>query len=307
MSDPQRSENQIRKKLGAIPAIIARIAPFLMPAILFQSALFALVSPLPLFLLTLRNPSWMGMLALFSNTAFLYSMGVHAELPLATIFWAVIGVFFPLLIRKLGQVPKSFAISFLIFICIALGGLMVNSHHVGLSPEEYVRSEVSLGLDHLAAPPDSPVQKMIQEEGRPALMKQIMTEIPSGILITVLLSLWINLLFASQVLRGFLSKTFWASYRNPEWVIWPTLVFAGLFAFGDHAFYLIGLNGFKVFAVLYGFQGLSILSHLLNRYKILGLGRTVIFCVALFLVMPLVLSLGFFDLWFDFRRKFGQS
>ena len=308
MSDSQSpSENLTRNKFGAIPVLITRIAPFLMPAILFQSAIFALVSPLPLFIVSLRNHSWISLLGLFTNAAFLYSIGVRSELPLAIIFWAVIGVFFPLFIRKTGQVPKSLGLSFFIFIAIALAGLWINARQAGLSPEEYVRFEISQGIDHLAAAPESPIQKLVEEEGRPALLKQIMTELPSGIAITILLALWLNLIFASQLVRGFLTRGFWANFKNPEWLLWPTIVSAALFAFGDHAIYLIGLNSFKVLAVLYGFQGLSILSHLLNHYKILGLGRTVIFSVAIFLMMPLVLSLGFFDLWFDFRRKFGQT
>jgi hypothetical protein len=44
----------------------------------------------------------------------------------------------------------------------------------------------------------------------------------------------------------------------------------------------------------------------MTRNGIGGLGRILIFSVALFLALPLVLALGFFDLWFDFRKKFGQ-
>jgi uncharacterized protein YybS (DUF2232 family) len=161
-------------------------------------------------------------------------------------------------------------------------------------------------MDHLIHLPNSPVKKLVEDQGRDGLFRQLMTELPSGLLIALLLSLWVNLLFASQILPGFLSKSFWTRFRNPEWLIWPTLASAALFAFGEHAPYFIGLNLFKVLMVFYGLQGLSILAFLMSRHGIEGLGRILIFSVALFLALPLLLALGFFDLWFDFRKKFGQ-
>jgi hypothetical protein len=300
-------ESNQRIQLGAIPAFITRIAPFLLPALFFQSAIFAFISPLPLFILTLRNQLWLSVVALITNACLLYSMGTRTEFNVSVFLWMMIGVFFPFLIRKYGRIKKSFALSFLVFVSVMVGFLFYFSHQANLNPAEYLRTEISLGVDHMAAIPDSPIKKLIEEDGRENILKELMTELPSGILISIILAFWINLLFASQLMGGFLSKAFWSTYRNPEWLIWPTLGFAALFAFTDHAPYFVGLNGFKVLLVFYGFQGLSVLSFILNRFKVLGFGRAVLFAFSIFLAMPIVLSLGFFDLWFDFRRKFGQS
>ena len=301
----QRLKNQLKK--GAVPGLLAQAAPFILPALFFESAVLAFISPIPLFILTLRKHIGLSLCALAANAALIYSAGANRnEVILGTLFWFVIGIFFPYLIRRLGLVRESFAISFLFATSLILGGLYYFSHQIGMAPIEYAKSEISIAVDRLTAIPDSPRKKLIEEQGRDEVLRQLTTEVPSGILISMILALWLNLLFASQLIKGFLSKTFWANYRNPEWLIWPLLVSAGLFAFTDHAPYYIGLNAFKVILVFYGFQGLSILSHLLNRYKILGLGRAVVFSVAVFIAMPLVLSLGFFDLWFDFRKKFGS-
>jgi len=295
-----------KNKMGAFPLILSRIAPFLLPALFFQSAIFAFISPLPIFILTLRNHPRISFLALFTNAALLVAVGTPSEWILAVVLWFMVGVLFPLLIRKTGKIQLSFAISFILFLSLICGSWLTYTHQLGMGPVDFIRNQVSSGISELASVPNSPVKQLIEEQGKNALYKQIMTELPSGLLITLILSFWLNLLFASQLLRGFLSKTFWASYRNPEWMVWPALACAGLFAFGDHAWYYIGLNGFKVFLIFYAFQGLSILSYLLSRYKILGLGRLLIFTLAVFILMPIVISLGFFDLWFDFRRKFGQ-
>jgi len=286
---------------------ITRVAPFLLPAVLFQSGIFALVSPLPLFILSLKKKPWLSLIALTVNIALVLAAGFHSKTIGVVVFWFAVGIFFPYLIRKSGKIQLSFVLCLVYMLSMLLIGLYSLSHQVQMGIIEYVKSELSSLMDHLIALPDSPVKTLVEEQGRDALFKDLMTELPSGIVMALIFGLWINLLFASQLIKGFLSKNFWANYRVPELVIWPTLICAGLFIWSEHALYYIGLNGLKILLVFYGFQGLSVLSYVLNHYKIFGFVRALLFTTAIFLVMPLVLSLGFFDLWFDFRRKLGQT
>jgi hypothetical protein len=293
-------------ELGAIPKLIFRIAPFFLSFVLFQTPLFMVVSPLPLFILTLKNRAWVSAAGLLSNLAILSTLHDPKSLWLAGFFWLTVGILFPYLIRKTGKIQQSAALSFLFLVQVLVFALVILGRNLGQSPIEYVRSEVFQIMDQLILNPQGAVKELVLAEGRDGLYRKIMTELPSGILISLILALWVNLLFASQIVRGFLSKTFWSRYKNPEWLVWPTLASAALFAFAEKAPYLIGLNGFKLFMVLYGLQGLSILSYLLNRTGIQGFFRTAIYAIALFIASPIVVSAGFFDLWFDFRKKFGQ-
>ena len=295
------------KTPGAASRIITQVAPFLLPVLFFHSAIFALISPLPLFILTLRSPIWMSALALALNAVLLYFSATPTQVGMAFFFWLSVGVLFPYLIRKSGKVRLSLLLSYLYLDAILVLTFALLAKQASMGLVEYLRADISIGMDHLLAIPDSPVKAIVDEQGKAGLFRQFMTELPSGVLIGILVSFWINLLFASQIVRGFLSPKFWATYRNPEWLVWPTLGFGALFAFSEHAPYFIGLNVFKVILVFYAFQGLSVMSHLLNHFKIFGFGRALLFCFALLVALPLVLSLGFFDLWFDFRRKFGQS
>jgi uncharacterized protein YybS (DUF2232 family) len=278
-----------------------------LPALFFKSGWFAFISPLPLFILTLRNRPWVSVLALITNLALLSLDGISGEMFVAGGLWVGIGILFPLCIRKLGKIHQSFGISFLFLVALLLASVWMNARHAQLGMVDYVRSEITMAMDHLINLPDSPVKQLVEEEGRDALYRKLMTELPSGILVSLVFCLWINLLFASQLVKGFLSRSFWANYRNPEWLIFPTLLCGALFAFAEQAAYSIGLNGLKLLMTFYAFQGLSVISHALNRYKILGIGRGIAFAVAVFIVPPLVLALGFFDLWFDFRKKVGHS
>jgi|GEM_PF-2447546 len=293
-------------EFGAIPKFIFRVAPFFLSFLLFQTPLFMVVSPVPLFILTLRNRTWVSFAALASNLAILTTLSDPKALWVAAFFWLGVGILFPLLIRKTGRVQLSAGLSYLFLIQVLILALVYLGMQAGLGPIEYVRHEVSQIMDELILNPQGAMKDLIASEGRDGLYRKIMTELPSGILISILISLWVNLLFASQLLRGFLSKTFWSRFKNPEWLVWPTLAATALYAFCDQAPYLIGLNGFKLFMVLYGLQGLSILSFFLNRAGIQGFLRTALYGVALFLGSPLLVSAGFFDLWFDFRKKFGQ-
>lgn len=284
-----------------------RIAPFLLSALFFKSTLLAFISPLPLFILTLRNHPWVSLLALITNLALLSYQAPASELWIAAGLWTGVGILFPLCIRKLGKIHQSFGLSFLFLVALVLLAIHINADRNQMTMIEYVRAEIGMAVDSLINLPDSPVKQLVQEEGRDGLFRKLMTELPSGILISLVFCLWVNLLFASQLVKGFLSKSFWANYRNPEWLIFPTIICGSLFAFGENALYFIGLNGLKLMMAFYGLQGLSVISHLLNRYKILGIGRAIAFAVAVFIVPPLVLALGFFDLWFDFRKKVGHS
>jgi hypothetical protein len=181
------------------------------------------------------------------------------------------------------------------------------ARHAGLGMEDYVRSEISSGMDSIVRDAQGPIKELIASEGRDGLFKMLMSRIPAGFLIALLLSFWVNLLFISQILGGFLSKTFWTRYRTPEWLVWPTLASGALYLFTDHAPYLIGLNGFQLFMAFYTLQGFSILSFFFHRLGIHEFFRFILYAFAFFMALPLIAGLGFFDLWFDFRRKFGQT
>jgi len=58
---------------------------------------------------------------------------------------------------------------------------------------------------------------------------------------------------------------------------------------------------------IYTIHGLSILSFFFDLWNVRGIFRAIGFLISVFVMMPLLLSLGFFDLWFDFRAKFTKA
>lgn len=282
--------------------------PFFLPALFFQSSLFAFVSPLPFFIATLKDKTWIAFASLITNSALLYLLEKDLSTAIFPIwFWLSIGITFPMFIRRTKKVPSAFFYSFALCIAILTAGLQVLAQKSHLNLVDFARVEISTGIDHLLTIPDHPIKKWVEEQGRTELIRNLMIELPSGILIAITLCYWFNLLLAFRTIPGFLSNAFWGSYRNPEWLIWPTILSGFFYLYTEHALYYIGMNGLKVLLVFYGFQGLSIVTYFLNRKKIFGIIRPIIYGVIIFIASPIAFALGFFDLWFDFRRKFGQS
>ncbi len=282
--------------------------PFFLPALFFQSSLFAFVSPLPLFAATLKNRTSIALLSIVSNAALLFAVEKDmVALALPIWYWLSIGVTFPLFIRRFKRVPGAFALSYLISISLLFAGGWYFAQTKGTNLIDLTRTQVSTSVDQLLTVQDHPIKKWIEQQGRSELIHNVMVELPSGIMIALIICYWFNLLLAFRVIPGFLSRAFWGSYRNPEWLVWPALICGFLYIYSEHALYYIGMNGIKVLMLVYGFQGLSIVTYMLNQKQIYGLLRPIIYGLIIFIATPFASALGFFDLWFDFRRKFGQS
>ncbi len=292
---------------GATLSKFFRVAPFFLPFVFSLLPPLAVVSPVPLFILTLRNELRVSLLALFGNL--LFALLLREPMPASAlgVYWFSIGVFFPVLIRKTGKIQLSAALSYLLQLSAILAGILFLAHRAGLGPVEFVRNEISLGLDVITRDAQGPLSELIKTEGRDGLFKMLMSRVPATILIALLLSFWINLLFVSQIQKGFLSKTFWTRYRNPDWMVWPALACGALYLFTTHAPYLIGLNGLQLFMAFYALQGFSVFSYFFHRVGIHEFFRFVFHALLFLTALPLVTGIGFFDLWFDFRRRFGQN
>jgi hypothetical protein len=166
---------QAKKTLGAIPLWITRIAPFILPAIFFQSGVFAFISPLPLFLTTLKNKLWIAILALAVNIALVYFTGFGSEAILVSFFWFGAGILFPFLIRKSGRVELSFLLSILYLVLMMFLGLYYLASEQKLGVIEYVGREIMIGMNHLIALPDSPVKALVDEQGKTELFKELIS------------------------------------------------------------------------------------------------------------------------------------
>ncbi len=153
--------------------------------------------------------------------------------------------------------------------------------------------------------------QMNQELDYTALVLQM----PSMLFIALLLSLAIGFLMERRIRfwfrltkQGYVYKFDFLKFRVSDKLIWValfSLLFSVLGGFGPNfkALETVGSNLVNVFIVVYFFQGLAVLEHILIQIRAGVFLRTFsyfIFLGQLFLVLSIV---GFLDFWFDFRSK----
>lgn len=201
-----------------------------------------------------------------------------------------------------------FTLLHMILVTVVLGGAYCI--WAGLTPAEAVRKEVAQLVSEL--------QMLSQQQGtnpsefnelKETLQAQLIHEFPSLVAVFYLVMAWVNLLLVLRFHRGPWGSDlgFLKHWKAPEWLIWPTIVAGGLLLLDLGAATWVGLNFFRFFMVVYAVQGLSVLAYLFDHWKIFGFLRSLGYILAIWPMMPLLLAIGFFDLWFDFRAKFRQS
>lgn len=100
-----------------------------------------------------------------------------------------------------------------------------------------------------------------------------------------------------------------ARYKNNELLVWIVIASGFSLLVSEPTVFRVALNIFIVGLVLYFIQGLAVLVHYLNRFKVSPLMRAIIFVLLViqpYLAVALAL-LGLFDLWGDFRSPKKQA
>lgn len=288
--------------------------PFVASAILFWSGFLTVLSPLPLlFAYFLMGPLW-ALAAAFSNTALIFGLAGEVSF----LFYAVLALapaaIIPILVSRRTRLTGLLFGTVIFMTFVAFGIWSIHSAIHGLSPFLDIKTEIGRLVDYLVkVVPEANLKQWFQDLTPDEIKQKLFTEFPSGILIFALIVAWANIVLLFQMNPGLirerigLDSGFVRHWKTPEQWVWPTLLFGAGIVFGHGAMHAVALNGFKFMMAIYALQGLSILSFIFDLWNIRGIFRSCGYLIALFLMMPLILSLGFFDLWFDFRSKLRQS
>lgn len=290
-----------------------KVVPFFLSAFFFLSALFAVFAPLPLLFLRFRSGRRWAWGAAITNAAIVGLAAGRFSLALYAVFVAVLALVMSELLLRRRSVERTAAYTLLAV--IASGALVVawHSHIHHVNPIQEFRNQVSMMVDYIqSAQLSGSGGKTMDPVEAEEWKRSVLVEFPSAIAVFALILVWANLATLLRVNpdgvreKLGLSATFLRDWKAPEWMVWPTII-SGFFLIVDAgAVSTLSLNVFRFLMAIYAIQGLSILSFFFDVWNVRGFFRTLGFLVAIFLMMPLLLSLGFFDLWFDFRAKFRQ-
>jgi len=108
--------------------------------------------------------------------------------------------------------------------------------------------------------------------------------------------------------KGFLRRTgiardYLRKWRTPEWLVWPALLCGAFHLYEVEIFSDLARNTLIPILLIYFFHGMSILAFFLDSLRLRGPFRVVFYGAAMLFLTPMVVSFGFFDLWFNFRTR----
>jgi hypothetical protein len=288
-----------------------RAVPFFLSALLFVSALFTLFSPLPLLVFSFHASLWLVVLAFVVNLGLVTALAGWVSTFVYIVMVGPIVFLVPyLLVRKQASAQRTVSLVLLAMALLTASGIGLYSGIKKTNPLIEFKKEISLSVQQLKTMSgnDGADWEVSPEE----LEQNIVREFPSAAGIFAFIMAVSNLLLLLRLnprrMRESLSFQLveLKSWKSPSHLVWPTILAGASIVFDWGVGSQIGLNVFKFLMAVYGLQGLAILASIFDAWKIQGLARTLIFTVLVVMLTPLVLALGFFDLWFDFRVKIRQ-
>jgi uncharacterized protein YybS (DUF2232 family) len=132
--------------------------------------------------------------------------------------------------------------------------------------------------------------------------------IPSLITVGVLLVTWACILLAKPIFRrggqpfpefGALNR-----WKASETLVWMAIGGGLLLLLPDRDIKIIGMNVCIVLMTVYFFQGIAIVSFYFNKKKLPFLLRFFLYSLIAMqqIILLIVIGIGFFDVWFNFRK-----
>ena len=132
--------------------------------------------------------------------------------------------------------------------------------------------------------------------------------IPAIVIVTTLFVVWSNLLLARSLLQS--KKLFCPDFgklnqwKAPEHLIWIAIVSGCLLLFAHPGIKMLGINGLIVIMMIYFFQGIAIVSFYFEKKQFPKVLRAILYGLIAMqqLLLLVVIAVGVFDVWIDFRR-----
>lgn len=132
--------------------------------------------------------------------------------------------------------------------------------------------------------------------------------LPAMAVTTALVVAWANVIMGRAILvrRGIDAPDFGTlnRWKAPESLVWGAIGAGLLLLVPLLPLKLIGANAVLVLMAVYFFQGIAIISHFFHRKALPRPMRVFLYSLIAIqqILLLLVIILGFFDLWFNFRR-----
>jgi uncharacterized protein YybS (DUF2232 family) len=140
------------------------------------------------------------------------------------------------------------------------------------------------------------------------IVAMVLQILPGLVIVGTLFLVWTNLLLARALLtsRQLLYPDFGRlnTWKAPEPLVWVTILCGFLVLAGHEGLKIVGCNGLIVMMMIYFFQGIGIAAFYFEKKQFPKPLRGILYGLIAMqqLLLVMVIAMGFFDMWVDFRR-----
>jgi uncharacterized protein YybS (DUF2232 family) len=271
--------------------------------------------PLPIIFYRAKLGRSSGLLILVAACLIVaYMVGQHSLVTAAFLFEVgLIGLVLPELFETSLSVEKTVGIT--AGVVIATGGLMLALYSLlsATSPwtvaSSYLTKSAELAIDMYREMGASEEDVGIAAESVKGIVYIGLRILPSIVIVATLFLVWTNLLLARFLFQS--KRLFYPDFgrlnqwKAPEPLVWAVIASGILLLVGNSGITMIGINSLIILMMIYFFQGIAIVSFYLEKKQFPRLLRIMLYGLIAMqqLVLLLVVALGFFDTWIDFRRE----
>lgn len=137
--------------------------------------------------------------------------------------------------------------------------------------------------------------------------------IPALTACSTLAVIWICLLLARPLLtmKGLAFTDFGPlnRWKAPEVLVWGAIAAGMMLLLPSPTVKLIGINAIMVLMTIYFFQGIAIVSYFFEHRRVPRFFRFFLYSLIVLqqIFLFIVVGIGFFDVWMNFRKRLGQK
>lgn len=132
--------------------------------------------------------------------------------------------------------------------------------------------------------------------------------LPALAVASVLFVTWTSLLLARPLLKR--GNLFYPDFgrlnlwKSPEALVWVAIACGLMLMIPERTIKFLGINGLLILMSIYFFQGIAIISYYFERKRFPRILRIFLYSLIALqqIVLLVVVALGFFDMWINFRK-----
>jgi uncharacterized protein YybS (DUF2232 family) len=271
--------------------------------------------PLPILFYRAKLGRSSGLFILMAASLIVASLvGRHSLVTAAFLFeLGLVGLILPELFEMNLSVEKTVGIT--AGVIITTGGLMLALYSFlsATSPwavaSNYLKHSAELAIAMYREMGASEEDIGVAAESVEGIVYIALRILPSIVIVTTLFLVWSNLLLARLLFQR--RQLFYPDFgrlnhwKAPERFVWVAIGSGILLLFGRLGLRMIGINGLIVMMMIYFFQGIAIVSFYFEKKQFPRLLRVLLYGLMAMqqLLLVVVIFVGFFDMWIDFRRE----